>query len=38
LGAAYRLDAVVCVLVEFQISEDLFIGYAHDYGTQISKL
>jgi hypothetical protein len=25
-------------LVEFQISEDLFIGYAHDYGTQISKL
>ena len=35
-AASYRLDAVVRLLVEYQTSEDLFIGYAHDYGTQKS--
>lgn len=37
LGAAYRLDAGISALVGFQISDELMIGYAYDYGlTELS--
>lgn len=37
LGAGYRLDAGISALVGFQISDQLMIGYAYDYGlTELS--
>lgn len=37
LGAAYRLDAGVSAMAGFQISEQLMVGYAYDYGiTELS--
>ncbi len=33
LGAAYRWNDAVSGLLGFQISKDLFIGYAYDYST-----
>lgn len=37
LGAAYRLDAAVSAMAGFQISNQLMVGYAYDYGiTELS--
>lgn len=33
LGAAYRWDASVSALAGFQVTKDLFIGYAYDFET-----
>lgn len=33
LGAAYRWDASVSALAGFQVTRDLFIGYAYDFET-----
>ncbi|WP_299547672.1 type IX secretion system membrane protein PorP/SprF [Seonamhaeicola sp.] len=33
LGASYRLNAAVSALAGFQISRNLMIGYAYDFGT-----
>lgn len=34
LGAAYRLDADVSGLAGFQVTNNIMIGYAYDYGIQ----
>ncbi|EHQ44504.1 MULTISPECIES: PorP/SprF family type IX secretion system membrane protein [Myroides] len=33
LGAAYRWDASVSALAGFQVTKDLFVGYAYDFET-----
>ncbi|MFZ9032202.1 MAG: type IX secretion system membrane protein PorP/SprF [Robiginitalea sp.] len=33
LGAAYRFDNAVSGLAGFQVSENIFLGYAYDYNT-----
>ena len=33
LGAAWRWDDSISALVGFQVSDELFIGYAYDYTT-----
>lgn len=35
IGAAYRLNSSISALAGFQISENIMIGYAYDYGTNV---